>query len=324
MLNIIGLPIMIAFAALLIWSSIRAWRIKSVFLRWSGVVFSAVFAAVLFSLSAIAIAGLLKLNMRSAPVQELQVARTPEQIERGHAIAESFCGACHSKTGTLTGGVDIGKHLPIPVGSFVSANLTPVGRVGHWSDGDIFRAIRNGVDADGHWLMMMSYTNAGRLSDEDTQALIAYMRSQPPTGQETLYPPDQLNLLGTHYAGRRPSAHRQAGLHRRQHGAAKRPHLSLRRIYSVLSGLPRMPWSAIDRRRPGQIAPIGPDLSQIKDWSRDAFIATLRTGTDPGGHALNEVMPWRVIGKMDDDELTAVYEYLAHLPGAQATATKLD
>jgi mono/diheme cytochrome c family protein len=42
----------------------------------------------------------------------------------------------------------------------------------------------------------MSYTNAGKLSDDDIQALIAYIRSQPAAGQETVNPPDRLNLLG--------------------------------------------------------------------------------------------------------------------------------
>jgi hypothetical protein len=31
---------------------------------------------------------------------------------------------------------------------------------------------------------------------------------------------------------------------------------------------------------------------------------------------LSDQMPWRQIGKMDDEELTAVYEYLIHLPGS--------
>ena len=92
--------------------------------------------------------------------------------------------------------MDIGEHFPFPVGSFVSSNLTPAGRLKHWSDGEIFRAIRNGVDANGRWLIVMSYTNAGKLSDDDTQALIAYIRSQPATGEQTANPPDQLNLLG--------------------------------------------------------------------------------------------------------------------------------
>ncbi|WP_426419704.1 hypothetical protein [Bradyrhizobium genosp. A] len=63
--------------------------------------------------------------------------------------------------------------MPVPVGAFVSSNLTPAGPLGRWSDGEIFRAIRNGVDRDGRWLIIMSYTNAGKLSDDDAKAVIA-------------------------------------------------------------------------------------------------------------------------------------------------------
>jgi hypothetical protein len=31
---------------------------------------------------------------------------------------------------------------------------------------------------------------------------------------------------------------------------------------------------------------------------------------------LNKQMPWRPIGRMDDEELAAVYEYLTHLSGS--------
>jgi hypothetical protein len=29
----------------------------------------------------------------------------------------------------------------------------------------------------------------------------------------------------------------------------------------------------------------------------------------------SEQMPWRPLGRMDDEELAAIYEYLTHLPG---------
>ena len=53
---------------------------------------------------------------------------------------------------------------------------------------------------------------------------------------------------------------------------------------------------------------------QLEAWKLEEFVATMRTGADPGGHELSEKMPWRPIGKMDDEELGAVYEYLIHLP----------
>jgi hypothetical protein len=47
----------------------------------------------------------------------------------------------------------------------VSSNLPPAGQLSRWSDGEMFRAIRNSVDAEGRRLIVMSYTNASKLSD---------------------------------------------------------------------------------------------------------------------------------------------------------------
>jgi len=66
----------------------------------------------------------------------------------------------------------------------------------------------------------------------------------------------------------------------------------------------------------GQLAPIGPDLNLVKGWTLAEFIATMRTGIDPGGHEISQQMPWRPIGNMDDEELHAMYKYLTQLPGS--------
>jgi mono/diheme cytochrome c family protein len=60
--------------------------------------------------------GLLKLHAGDAPVPDLKIAGTREQIQRGQAIANSFCGACHSRTGVLTGGVrgPVKEHATLP------------------------------------------------------------------------------------------------------------------------------------------------------------------------------------------------------------------
>ncbi len=321
MSNIIWLMTLLALTAVLVWSGTRAWRLKKSVLKWGGLGATALLAAATFSVSVLVASGLVKLHMRSAPVQNVKVAGTAEQIERGRAISDSFCGACHSKTGTLTGGMDVGKELPIYLGAFVSANLTPTGRVSHWSDGDIFRAIRNGVDADGHWLMMMSYTSASRLSDEDTQALIAYIRSRPPAGGEIADPPDQLNLLGLAMlgAGLLPSGKPiVTGVN---FAPPKGPTARYGEYILSYQDCRECHGPQLTGGVPGQLGPIGPDLNIVKDWTRDAFVKTLRTGIDPGGHVLSERMPWRPIGKMDDEDLTAVFEYLIHMPGSQTTAT---
>jgi hypothetical protein len=64
---------------------------------------------------------------------------------------------------------------------------------------------------------------------------------------------------------------------------------------------------------PGQLAPPGPNLNVVKRWKFEEFVTTMRTGVDPNGHQLGKQMPWRPIGRMGDEELRAIYEYLTHL-----------
>jgi mono/diheme cytochrome c family protein len=315
MLIILGLVILFLIAAMLAWSSVRAWRSKNRLLKWGGAGSASLLALVVSVVIVLIGGGVLKLNMRTAPVPAVKVEGTPGQIQRGRAIADSFCGACHSKTGTLTGGEDIGEHFPIRIGSLVAANLTPAGQLRNWSDGQIFRAIRNGIDANGHWLVVMSYTNAGKLSDEDTEALIAYIRSQPAAGETTPDPPDRLNPLGLMMlgAGMLPTGKPVFS------GTIKAPPHGPTAQYGeyILSFQDCRECHGADLRGgvQGQLPPVGPGLGLVKNWKLEDFISTLRTGIDPTGHELGKQMPWRPIGKMSDEELTAVYEYLTQLPG---------
>jgi cytochrome c553 len=178
------------------WAGVRAWSAKRRTIRWGGAATASLLIVILSLIGGAAANGLRKMHLRDAPLSELKVDADSAQIRRGQAISDSFCGACHSRTGTLTGGVDLGKDLSHRLGSFVSSNLTPAGPLQHWSDGQIFRAIRNGIGADGRWLVVMSLTNAGKLSDDDTRALIAYMRQLPADGEPTPDPPDSFNFLG--------------------------------------------------------------------------------------------------------------------------------
>jgi mono/diheme cytochrome c family protein len=277
---------------------------------------AAVLAVAVSSVNALIIAGMVKQHARSAPVPDLKVEATPERIARGKALADSFCSGCHSKTGTLTGGVDIGQEIPIPVGSFVSSNLTPTGRLTQWSDGEIFRAIRNGVDADGRWLAMMSYTNAGKLSDEDTKALIAYIRNLPAAGQQTPHPADRFTLLGVAMLGVGMLPSGKAVVTGSVTAPPKGPTFQFGEYILSYQDCRECHGERLNGGVPGQIGPLGPDLNLVKGWKLADFIATMRTGIDPSGHELSGQMPWRPIGRMDDDELAAVYEYLTHLPAS--------
>ena len=321
MLNAICLVVLLGLVAVLAVSSARAWRSRNPWLRWGGVALAGGATIALALASLVMVAGLYKMQARRAPVPDLKVAGTSEQITRGQAIAATYCDACHSSAGTLTGGRNLAEHLPLPIGRLTAANLTPAGQLRQWSDGEIFRAIRNGIDADGHRLVIMSLTNAGGLSDDDIAAVIAYIRSVPAAGQPTPIPPDQLSPVGLVMVGTGlfPAGHAVFA------GAITAPAKAATADYGayILSYHDCRTCHGADLNGgvPGQFGPLGPSLAVVKDWKPDEFIVALRTGVDPYGHRIDSsVMPWRVIGKMDDEELAAIYAYLKRLPDAAVPA----
>lgn len=186
-------------------------------------------------------------------------------------------------------------------------------------EGEIFRAIRNGIDAEGRWLFIMASVKGRSLSDEDIEALIAYLRNTPAMTHNTPNPPDQVSPLGLVMLG--------AGM------LPDPPPV----IEGIITAPPKGPTAEYgeyifsyqdctlchgeDLRdgAGGQLSPMGPSLHLVKGWTEAEFITTLRTGVDPSGHQLNgTLMPWPAIGRMDDDELQAMYHYLQNLPAIEA------
>lgn len=316
MFELLAPAISVAANGLLIWSGFRLWRVKNGFLRWSGAGLATLLSTVVTAISVLLIVGLFKLHARTAPAVTLKISGSPEQIQRGEEISNGFCSGCHSRTGMLTGGTNIADDLPVPVGAFVSSNLTPAGPLGRWSDGEIFRAIRNGIDRDGRWLIIMSYTNAGKLSDDDTKAVIAYLRHLAPSGQQTPNPPDHLNTLGVLMlgAGMLPTGKPVS------HGMVTAPPKAPTALYGeyILSyqDCRECHGKHLTGGVPGQLAPLGPDLNLVKEWKFEEFAAAMRTGVDPNGHEIAKQMPWKPIGRMSDEELRAIYQYLTHLSNA--------
>jgi hypothetical protein len=128
----------------------RARRSKRRFVKWLGVVLGGLLSLILALMSIVAINGIYQFYQpRGSPVTDLIVAGTPDQIARGQHLASSICVGCHSTNGELplSGGRDIGVGLPVPLGSFFSINLTPAGPLKDWSDGEVLRVLREGVDA---------------------------------------------------------------------------------------------------------------------------------------------------------------------------------
>ncbi|HEX8993333.1 MAG TPA: cytochrome c [Anaerolineales bacterium] len=303
-------------AALLGWLAWRAWHARNPFAKWGGGILASLLTLVVAAVGVMAAIGLVKwLAPPATAVSDLKVAGTPQQVERGRYIANSLCVECHTVSHQLplTGGEDFAKQIPIPVGSFTPPNLTPAGSLKNWSDGQIFRELRTGVDDDGHHLVLMSTVPVRNLSDEDIQAVIAYLRSQPVVENQTPDPPDQPSFLGLVMFG---AGMLPGGLPPVK-GVVTAPPMGPTVEYGQYivgyAGCRDCHGENLTGGDPKSLGAHGPSLRIVKGWTADQFIKTLRTGIDPNGHALSAVMPWRVMGRLDDNDLTAVYQYVTSL-----------
>jgi cytochrome c len=112
----------------------------------------------------------------------------PKLVERGAYIAKAgACLMCHTGMGPT--GPDLehmgagGLEIPDPYGTWRTPNITPdkATGIGNWTDDQIARAIREGTRPDGQQLYaIMPYTNYNRLTDDDTKALVAFLRTLKP------------------------------------------------------------------------------------------------------------------------------------------------
>jgi mono/diheme cytochrome c family protein len=113
-------------------------------------------------------------------------AETP--VERGEYLVRGpmGCGNCHTPQGP--NGPDMAKELaggqPViddAMMKAISANITPAGPMGGWSDAELARAIREGIRPDGSLIgPPMPFAFYRNLSDTDLAAIVAFLRTVPP------------------------------------------------------------------------------------------------------------------------------------------------
>lgn len=313
--NILVFLVILALAALFIWLVIRALRSPRLGVKIAGALFGGLFALVALVLAATGAIGIKKVYLpNAAPAPALSVVSSPERVQRGEQLANSFCVECHSTTGEMpmTGGVDFAKDIPIPLGSMVSANLTPAGVLKNYTDGELLRVFRAGVNREGHTLAVMNTVNVRYMSDEDLESLIAFLRSQTPVEKENQNPADHLNYLAMVMVG--------AGMipgNPPVQGPIVAPPKSATAEYGayILSYQDcRVCHGEQYTGGAGGLAPVGPSLMAARHWTSEQFKQTLRTGIRPDGSHLSQDMPWKAAGRMDDVELDAIYAYLQTLP----------
>jgi len=113
-------------------------------------------------------------------------------VKRGRDLAAiGNCNDCH----TLRGGKAFAGGLPVPTpfGTIYSSNITPDADtgIGRWPETAFRRAMRAGVDRDGrHLYPTFPYDHFTHVSDEDDQALYAFLMTRQP-----VHAPDRANQL---------------------------------------------------------------------------------------------------------------------------------
>lgn len=111
---------------------------------------------------------------------------TPELIERGEYLATAGnCGSCH----TAPGGEYMAGGLPFktPFGIIYSTNITGDTQtgIGAWTESEFLASMREGVRPGGeHLYPVFPYTAFTKVTDEDSAAIFAYLKSLPAVSRQ--------------------------------------------------------------------------------------------------------------------------------------------
>ncbi len=317
LINAVIMLLIVALAVLLFWLAGRTRRIRRGILRWPLRILAGLLGLVFTLFFILASIGYFRLNVPPGPVPVANIQANPASNQMAAAERKtSMCVGCHSTTGSLP--LDGGKEdfLGMPLGTLYPPNLTPGGDLKDWTDGEIIRAIREGVDKQGRPILIMPTVSFHNLSDEDVQLVVTYLRSQPAVSHTV--PERNLTPVGAALIG--------AGLF----PTGAQPAITAP-IVAPPVGTPEfgkyvtLAYGCQDCHGPNMtgippgFGPSGPNLTQIMpNWSEADFLALFNEGKDPTGRLIDKSdMPWSDYGYgLTQEELKSVYLYLHALPPA--------
>ncbi len=298
-------------------------------------------------LAALVVAGLALWFVSKYPAvpaaADLRIESTPERLERGRYLAThvTVCLDCHSRRdwshfagplepGSIGGGGDpFGREMGLP-GTITPPNITPAALRG-WTDGEIARAVTEGVSRDGRALFpMMPYPLYAKLDPEDLRSIIVFLRSLPAVDRAT--PPRELDFPLNLLVRTMPRAAESVPAPDRADQIAYGRYLTTiagcvechtpidehherieSRLFAGGQEFP-MPNGKVVASR--NLTPHPKDgLGEI---DRDDFIGMFR-GYSGGSPAIapdapNTPMPWTLFAGMSDEDLGAIHAYLQSLP----------
>ena len=316
--------VLLVLAVLFAFLTSRAFRARRILVKLLGVI-AALLTLILLGVGVVDLKGVYALSARHVnPVSNIKVSSDAAQIVRGQHLA-SLCASCHSTTGSppLDGAKDNLLGAGNPIADLYPPNLTPGSDLRNWSDGELVRAIREGVDKEGRALISMPSEVFHNYADKDVEAVVAYLRSQPAVTHET--PKRKMGILGTLLigAGMFPTAV-QSPITQTIVAPAAGPTADYGKYLVSVSGCEACHGADLTggKKLRGGGPPPGPNLTQIVPrWSEPEFVTTLRIGTDPTGHQLDpKAMPWKELSAAyGDEEMRAIYAYLHGLTPKTST-----
>lgn len=300
---------------------------------------------------ALAAIGLSYLTLRKPAQRAASAAKidaTPERVARGRYLVQhvSICFDCHSertyayampfKPGREgVGGFVWNKQIGFP-GTLAAANLTPDREtgLGQWTDGEILRAMREGVDREGNALFpIMPYGHYRHMSDEDAQSIVAYLRTLAPQKyarpqksldvplnfvekfvpqpiEQPVAPPDRSNEVA--YGKYLATIAACAECHTPKDDKG--------------NALPGMEYAGGFEMHTPEFRVITANITPhpstyVGRATREEFIARFRafSGYTPetapkAQKGKNTIMPWIAYSGMTDEDLGAIYAYLKTVP----------
>jgi mono/diheme cytochrome c family protein len=290
-------------------------------LKWVGIILGGLVVLIVLAALVLYVRGGQTLGQKfNTPTESFAIPTSAEAVARGQYLMSSTtaCAECH---GANLGGVEFINDGMI--GQLWTPNLTAgQGGVGaSYTDADWERSIRHGVRPSGQALFIMPSHHFTHMSDEDLGAVLAYLKTFPPVDQAI--PPRRIAPVGQIMAGagmfgQLPAAQiDQTAPHvaamARDTSAAYGAYLVELATCADCHG-PKLDGQGAGGpgggTPPANLTPAG----DLANWTEADFRNAIHTGVTPDGRTLSPEMPWQFYGKMEDQDLAAIFAYLKSLP----------
>jgi cytochrome c553 len=303
--------------------------------------------AVITLVAVLGAAGFLWRLPLTAPPSVTSVEATPARLVRGEYLFHAVlgCPVCHSERDFAAFGAPPvppygggracakgGEPLPGPAeagglpGTICFRNITPHATgIGAWTDGEILRALREGVDRDGNALFpIMPFFIYRDLSDADARAVLVYLRTLDPVDnplpetavnfplnllirllprplEQPVVHPDESDPVT--YGRYLAAVARCAFCHSPRDARSREP----------IEGLAFAGGVAFQGRRGLMYSTnLTAHPTGLGDMSAADFVALFRRD-ERAADADVDLMPWTYFGRMTDSDLGAIYAYLQTL-----------